>query len=589
MTWFASVWVAFTSTGLASFGAWLYSAADIFWDASIFQSGTWSKLMNGMRVLLTMGGALLLLYEFRAKRLGERIPGRTKKQVAVLMTVLAFGVYFDFFNPNVRYREYYHRHEFYHYYLGSKFSDELGYNRIYECTEAAEMELGRASAVQQRDIRDLRENLIKPMTDPLVQKYIAECKPRFTPERWEAFKKDVDWFYSTMGPGDYWSGAIKDHGYNPPPVWTMGGKFFGSFGVADDGFFKVLSGIDVMLHLGTVLLLNWAFGWRVMAIATIFWGCNAPASFYWTGGAFIRQDWLFFCVASVCLARKRYFGLAGAALTWSSLLRVFPIILFAGWGLQIVFTILKRWRTGKGPWIDRDQRRLIAGCAIAGAVLIPASVFVTEPGSYKEFVQHTLKVHNNTPLTNHMGLETMIVHDWDGRMRFTRNDNLDDPFKEWKDGRLERLRKLKPVFVLTIAGLGLWIAWALRRTKLLWVGPALSLPLCVAMTNLTCYYYSMFMIAPALVLARRVLGPVLLTVAGASVVIGAMGTANKLYYWIDDNYAAQSWLFFLCGLLMLYAYSRPFSMERLKAWWDGKPEPRPKTSSGSTQAEAPAE
>jgi len=230
---------------------------------------------------------------------------------------------------------------------------------------------------------------------------------------------------------------------------------------------------------------------------------------------------------------------------------------------------------------------LIAGCAIAGAVLVPTSVIVTDPSAYKEFLQHTIKVHNNTPLTNHMGLETMIVHDWNGRMRFTRNDNLDDPFKEWKEGRINRLHHLKPVFLLTIAGVGLWMAWALRRTKLLWVGPALSLPLCVAMTNLTCYYYSMFMIAPVLVLGRRVLGPVLLALAGASVVVGAMGTANKLYYWIDDNYAAQSWLFFLGGLLMLYAYSRPFSMERLKAWWDGKPEPKP--SDGGTHAPAPAE
>ena len=68
-----------------------------------------------------------------------------------------------------------------------------------------------------------------------------------------------------------------------------------------------------------------------------------------------------------------------------------------------------------------------------------------------------------------------------------------------------------------------------------------------------------------------------------------MGTANKLYYWIDDNYAAQSWLFFLGGLLMLYAYCRPFSMERLKAWWDGKPEPREKAPSTTAPAEAPAE
>jgi hypothetical protein len=28
------------------------------------------------------------------------------------------------------------------------------------------------------------------------------------------------------------------------------------------------------------------------------------------------------------------------------------------------------------------------------------------------------------------------------------------------------------------------------------------------------------------------------------------------------------------GLLMLYAFSRPFSKERLRAWLDGKPEPK---------------
>src|SRR4029434_10353702 len=118
---------------------------------------------------------------------------------------------------------------------------------------------------------------------------------------------------------------------------------------ASDGFFKLLAGLDVAMHIGIVLLLNWAFGWRVMAIATVFWGCNAPADFYWTGGAFLRMDWMFFLVASLCLARQSMCVLSGAALTWSALLRVFPLILFAGWCFQIGFVILERLRSGKGP------------------------------------------------------------------------------------------------------------------------------------------------------------------------------------------------------------------------------------------------
>src|SRR5687767_11431513 len=95
--------------------------ADFFWDSSVFESDRWERWMNALRIGLTMGGALLLMYEVRARKMGERYPERSKRHVGILLTVLAFGAYFNFFNPNVRYSEYYHRHEFYHYYLGSKY------------------------------------------------------------------------------------------------------------------------------------------------------------------------------------------------------------------------------------------------------------------------------------------------------------------------------------------------------------------------------------------------------------------------------------------------------------------------------------
>ncbi|GMV17456.1 MAG: hypothetical protein HS104_12205 [Polyangiaceae bacterium] len=557
----------------------LLGAAGFFWDSPIFANDTWSRLMNGLRIGLTLGGALLLIYEVRARRLGEAVPLRTRKRVAIVLTVLSFGAYFDFFNPNVRYPEYYHRHEFYHYYLGSKYSQELSYTRLYECSAIAEIELGRGAEVRKREIRDLRVNLIKPVSDTFVVTDPSQCKKHFSAAKWEAFKKDVNWFWSTAR-GSYWENMMKDHGYNPPPVWTMTGKFFGSFGVAGDGFFKLLSAIDVLFHIGVVLLLYWAFGWRIGALATVFWGCNAPANFYWTGGAFLRQDWFFFLVASLALARKRKFFLAGFALTWSSLLRVFPMIFFAGWAIIIVFHVLQEIRarragSGNGEGLmgllHPDHRKLLAGCIIASATLIPASVIVAGGDSYKEFVSHTLKTHNNTPLTNHMGLETMLVHDWDGRMRFTRDDNLDDPFQGWKQGRIDRHKQRKWAHVAIIGALFLWTAWALRRTKALWIGQALAAPLVMSMTNLTCYYYSMFILCAALAKARRPLGPVVLVTSGASQIL------LLSYYWVDDKFTAQAWLFGIFSLVLLWGYSRPFSMERLTAWWNGKPEPKAKT------------
>jgi len=571
----------------------LAKPGDFFWTSAIFEKELWERVMKGMRVGLTVGGALLLIYEMRAKRMGERIKEKHKRWVAYAMTFLAFGVYFDFGNPNTRYSEYYHRHEFYHYYLGSKYFKEVGYKDLYFCTAIAEIEAGRGAQVKKREIRDLNVNLIKPMESTYVVKDPDQCKKRFTPERWAAFKNDVDWFYKSAA-GSYWESMMKDHGYNPPPVWGMAGKFFGSFAPAGDFFFKVLSGIDILFHLGTVLLFGWAFGWRAMAVATVFWGCNAPANFYWTGGAFLRQDWIFFLIAALCLCKKRWFFLAGAALTWSALLRIFPIILFFGWGIIMGLYILDRLRfhgglqqNGLKGLLHRDHWRLLGGVAVALGVLVPASLAVNGKDSYSQFYHHTITTHANTPLTNQMGLETMVVHNWDGRMRFMRDDNMDDPFEGWKKHRIEMKHQRMPLFLAIIAGVALWTVWALRRTRLLWVAIPLSVPMLMCLTNLTCYYYSFFMTLAALITVRPQLGPAILATSGASTILLYSPSG---YYWVDDRYTAQSWLFFALALLALYAYSRPFSIERLKAWWNHQPEPRKAAKPrGEIGAPTPAE
>ncbi len=222
------------------------------------------------------------------------------------------------------------------------------------------------------------------------------------------FRKEIDWFYRSAA-GGYWEGMQKDHGYNPPPVWTMTGKFFGSFGQADDAFFKVIASIDVVLHAGSSCLLY--LGVQLKGDGRrgrISGGANA-ADFYWTGGAFLRQDWLFcswprwpFC------AERRYFVLAGFALTWSALLRISPVFFVAGWAIIIDLYLLQSLRYGPSKivgdtatgilrYLHPDHRRVIMGCVLAIGVLVPASMAVCGTDSYKQFYSHTLKTHQRTP------------------------------------------------------------------------------------------------------------------------------------------------------------------------------------------------
>lgn len=536
------------------------------WPGKLFQTDNFNQATLFLSIGLALVTAGLLLLEQRAKRLGVRVSEKMARRIGIGLTVVSFLLYFDFFNPNTRYPAYYHRHELYHYYLGSKYFGEVGYDRLYTCTAIAEVELGRGANIRRRQIRDLSaKNLIIPTTSSYIFDDPGQCKNHFSEQRWDDFKKDIAWFEQSSR-GDYWEKMQQDHGYNPPPVWTMTGRFFANLAPAGDGFFKLLASLDILLQLGAVLLFNWAFGWRVMTLAAVWWGCNAPANFYWTGGAFLRQDWIFLLVAALCLARKRYFMLSGAALIWASLLRVFPVVLFGGVGLIMLFTLLRTKR------FHRDQLRFVAGAALAGAVLVPLSIAATSPRAYQEFAGH-IALHKDTALTNHMGLETMLVHTWDGRMVFMRDDRLDDPFEAWKAGRSERKRALRPVFIaINLALLG-WAAWALHRTRLLWVGMALMVPLIPCLTNLTCYYYSIFLGVAVLYKVRPELGPAYVAVAGASQVL-----LNR-FYWIDDKYTAESYLFFAFGICVLYAYSRRFSLAQLLGYLQprrrraGSPEP----------------
>ena len=62
----------------------------------------------------------------------------------------------------------------------------------------------------------------------------------------------------------------------------------------------------------------WAFGWRTTCVALAVFATNFPSRFYWTGGAFLRWDWLFYFVGGVCLVKKERPMLGGFFLGYST-------------------------------------------------------------------------------------------------------------------------------------------------------------------------------------------------------------------------------------------------------------------------------
>lgn len=496
--------------------------------------------LYAIKAVVALVACALSIYE--GDRRLRRQPTRRAltRGVALALALVAVGGYYRF--GDTGYSRFYHRWEFFHYYLGSKYFHELEYTRLYKCTAIAQADLGMANEVRARKLRDLVDDVIVP-AGPVIDDP-AQCRDRFTPERWSSFKADVKWFRGSSNL-QYWNDMQKDHGYNPPPVWSLEGHLLASLHPADDGYFKLLAAIDPLLFAGTFAAIGWAFGLRVMCAGLVFWGCQLPAEYFWTGGAFLRQDWLFFLVLSACLAKKRKWALAGGAMAWSTLLRAFPGGFLLGW-LVVAASHFARTRR-----IAKSHLRVAMGGIVASVILVSASVAVCGVDSYKGFLEH-IETHTSTPLTNNMGLKTLVAHGPSGRMKFVRDEKLLDPFEVWKKMRIERAdHQLRPLYrgvQLLVLAAFVYVVWRVRR---LWVAQALALAVVISLLEMTCYYYSFFLLAVLLSRIRRGFEQAALFVAGFSQLLVLN---NFVSYYYDDRYTAQSALFFLYSLGLLCAF-----------------------------------
>jgi hypothetical protein len=527
--------------GVAAVGA--YFRTPIFAKLLFLQPGSIvERSVQGVNAAVALAAAGLSLYELILIKRKQPLRRHWVKGVAAALAVMAVGAYFRF--GDLGYSEFYHRWEFYHYYMGSKYNREIGYERLYNCTAIAQSELGMINEVRARKLRDLSIDVLTP-SQPVLD-HPEECKKHFTPERWEAYKRDVNWFRHSSNL-QYWNDMQKDHGYNPPPVWTVMGYFLGSLHPASDGFFKLLALLDPLFFAGMFAAVYWAFGWRVCSVALIFWGCQLPAEYFWTGGAFMRQDWLFYLVLSGCLLRKRHFAWGGAAFAYSTLLRVFPGALAFGMAVPIIAHLVKRKRFAP------SHVRFVGGGLAATVFLVSVSIAIAGKDSYREFWKH-INVHNTTPLTNNMGLQTIISHGLEGRMQVTRDEKQLDPFKKWKDMRRERLHAYRFFYAAIVLAVGLALARVAWRSKSLWTVQALSLGLLVSIVEVTCYYYSMFILAAFLSRLRKDVEQVVLLAAGISQVV----VLNPiLSYYYDDRYTMQSVVFWVLGLVLISLYWPP--------------------------------
>jgi hypothetical protein len=323
----------------------------------------------------------------------------------------------------------FHFHEFFHYYLGAKYFGEIGYGGLYDCTALADAEIAREDGVPPK-IGGYIRNLDDVLLDKTYQEALTHCReeivPRFTPEKWIAFKNDQRELRRLV-PDHWWSGATYDAGFNPPPSWcVLGGVFAHAIPirVGTAGTYLVATSLDVLLLIACFFVLRSAFGGGTAAMAAIFFGASFIASYGWNGGAFLRYTWITAVVFGMVATRRGKWALAGALFGIAACDRIFPMGFAIGAALPLALRAMKHQEERK----KLQQFGMGLGGAVAGLVVVSSLVFGIS--AWGTFFERILK-HGDVYYVMHIGLKKVLAwREWVPRQNFHQHEGL-ARFHDW--------------------------------------------------------------------------------------------------------------------------------------------------------------
>ncbi len=320
-------WVALSVAVATALVAGITLAIPEAWVRSHFKQ--WIPILAGSGLVLWLGGAL---YE-RAKE--RRMPAFTAiiAGIALASIALQSGHYLHLSMGGARVRAW----NVYHYYLGSKYFEELGYHDLYAATLKADDEWieakedlskqERRRLRKQRTLKDFKAvERVRDMHDYQVKRreqVVAEYdRSRFSDERWEEFGKDSRWIRTWLSP-KVWPSVFIDLGYNPAPPWTVMGTPLANLISIRGPAGTLIVNSDVPMYVFTLLVCLWAFGIRTTSAMVIWLHTIQFNEARWTGG-FFQYDWLDSCLLALAFYRRGWYGTSGVALSWGAMTRVFP-------------------------------------------------------------------------------------------------------------------------------------------------------------------------------------------------------------------------------------------------------------------------
>jgi len=174
-------------------------------------------------------------------------------------------------------------------------------------------------------------------------------------------------------------------------------------------------------------------------------------------------------------------------------------------------------------------------------------------GAYRAFLANTRK-HQATPLTNHMGLRTVVAYRPSEVGRHLIAESGTDPWLRWKEARLAAWHRTWPVAALLAAAALFLLGRAALRRPEPWIAAALGTLWIAFAVELTSYYYA-FLIVPALLWTEKKAAGIALLILAAFSQWVSLGPGMPT--WRDEQYTLISLATLLVfgGMLASFAFT----------------------------------
>lgn len=434
----------------------------------MFEPAFWHSTMNGIRIALPLLLALLVVCRWLVQRGYGNVPKALADKAALGFIVAGFVTYYGAFNPNVRNGGLYQVNAYYQQFFEAKYHAELDGMWLFDCTLAAEKQLGRTQQFGQRLVRShTQPETLKVAGLTLGVEDPEQCTARFSEQRWEAFKSDIATF-SKQVDAKAWSKLQSERRMVQSPTWLTVMPWITPSLPQENGL-RWSAVAQLMLHAATLLAVATSLGFAPAAVLSVVWGCQPFMPF--EAGVELFQDlWFELCICGLCAVFKRSWVLATIALSLGLALQ--PLTLFVGVVAAVVGTRSVWARSaGAAHW------RLHAPRWLLPALLVCTSGWLAlgcAGSSYERYVS-ALEFRASLPSPTDVGLGTLFTHDARNRLQVSSQDALPDPAQPWVEAQAQALNETRVwrVAALCVVLLGaLALAWFQRS---LWCALAVGL------------------------------------------------------------------------------------------------------------------